>query len=407
MMFIRRRNERIAAISFGAVQWGRAAFAGCLAFGLFAGLAGPSAAQSVSVPVTPDRWVISDRNERINPAKSLANNGKTVEFLGRSSLSMAKGFAYVRDLDLRNGTIDADLAMDPNGNFVGLAFRVKSDDEYEMFFFRPGASGSIQAIQYTPGLLGANAWQLYNFPKYVARGTIPDDRWFHVRVVLAGLSAKLYLDNAAEPALVVSDLKLGDSSGSIGFWGQEGGGYISNVTYTPDKAVYSPKAEQTFLPGALTDWEISDSFDAGETDPGMYPDVKNLKWQKVAAETPGLVVIQRYRRDPNVIPPPDPEKGQARVPGSKVVFARATIHADRKETRKMYFGYSDEVVVYLNSKPLYAGNNVIGFREPNALGLVDVNNDAVYLPLKKGNNELMLAVTEFFGGWGFICRLEQ
>jgi hypothetical protein len=71
----------------------------------------------------------------------------------------------------------------------------------------------------------------------------------------------------------------------------------------------------------------------------------------------------------------------------------------------MYFGYSDEVVIYLNSKPLYAGNNVIGFREPGVLGLVDVNNDAVYLPLRKGENELVLAVTEFFGGWGFICKL--
>ena len=30
--------------------------------------------------------------------------------------------------------------------------------------------------------------------------------------------------------------------------------------------------------------------------------------------------------------------------------------------------------------------------------------DAIYIPLKKGNNELMLAVSEL-GGWGFICRL--
>jgi hypothetical protein len=27
------------------------------------------------------------------------------------------------------------------------------------------------------------------------------------------------------------------------------------------------------------------------------------------------------------------------------------------------------------------------------------------LPLKKGRNELMLAVSELGGGWGFICRL--
>jgi len=27
--------------------------------------------------------------------------------------------------------------------------------------------------------------------------------------------------------------------------------------------------------------------------------------------------------------------------------------------------------------------------------------------LKKGRNELMLAVAELGGGWGFICRLED
>ena len=30
----------------------------------------------------------------------------------------------------------------------------------------------------------------------------------------------------------------------------------------------------------------------------------------------------------------------------------------------------------------------------------------MYLPLKKGKNELVLAVSELGGGWGFICRLE-
>ena len=388
-----------------AVRIARAAIALSLAILVLVVFATASRAQSVSVPLTPDRWIIGDKNERIRPEKSIANNGKVVEFLGRPALCVVKGFAYVRDLDLQNGTIDADLAMDPQGNFVGLAFRVKSENDYELFFFRPGSSGGIEAIQYTPGFLGMNAWQIYNIPHYVARGAIPNDRWFHVRVVVAGLVAKLYLDNATEPSLVVSDLKQGYSTGSIGFWGQEGGGYISNVSYTPDKAAYSPEVKQNFLPGTLTDWEISEAFDAGDRDPAAYPDVNGLKWQKVPAETPGMVVIQRYRRDPNIIPPADPEKKQARVPGSKVVFARTTIHSERDEVRKMYFGYSDEVVIYLNSKPLYAGNNVIGFREPGVLGLVDVNNDAVYLPLRKGENELVLAVTEFFGGWGFICKL--
>jgi hypothetical protein len=45
-----------------------------------------------------------------------------------------------------------------------------------------------------------------------------------------------------------------------------------------------------------------------------------------------------------------------------------------------------------------------GFRDPGFVGIVNPKNDAVYLALKKGSNELVLAVSELGGGWGFICR---
>jgi hypothetical protein len=38
---------------------------------------------------------------------------------------------------------------------------------------------------------------------------------------------------------------------------------------------------------------------------------------------------------------------------------------------------------------------------------MDVEDDAVYLNLKKGKNVLMLGVADYFGGWGFICRLDD
>ena len=366
-----------------------------------------ASAQAVSVPLDPAKWAISEKNERLNPNQSGADNGEAVEYLGRRALRLAKAFAYVPGLDLRNGTMDADVAFAPNAYFVGIAFRVQSDDAYEMVFLRNGSQGDLQAIQYTPGLLGMNAWKIYNVPHYAGRGDFPSDKWFHMRIVFASTMAKFFLNNQPEPSLVIPDLKQGYSTGSIGLWGQNGGGYFSNVTYTRDDANYSPEIKQDFLPGALTDWELSDAYDAADVDAGVYPAAPlNLKWEKVTAENPGLVVIQRYRRDPNVIPPRSAAKPWGRVPGSKMVFARTTIHSDRDEIRKMYFGYSAEAVVYLNSKPLYAGNNAYTYREPGFLGLMDVNNDAVYLALKKGDNELMLAVTEFFGGWGFICRLE-
>jgi hypothetical protein len=148
-------------------------------------------------------------------------------------------------------------------------------------------------------------------------------------------------------------------------------------------------------------------FDATETNPALYPDVHGLKWEKVAAESPGMVVINRYRESGNVLPPEKEARLRGDVRGGKVVFARTTIYSDRDEIRKMSLGYSDEAVVFLNGAPIYSGNNTLSFRQPEFLGLLDAASDAVYLPLKKGENELLLAVTEFFGGWGFLCRLDQ
>ena len=73
--------------------------------------------------------------------------------------------------------------------------------------------------------------------------------------------------------------------------------------------------------------------------------------------------------------------------------------------KKLYLGYSDEVSVFLNGKILFRGRSAQNFRDPGFLGIVNPENDTVYLPLKKGSNELMLAVSELGGGWGFVCRL--
>ncbi len=72
-----------------------------------------------------------------------------------------------------------------------------------------------------------------------------------------------------------------------------------------------------------------------------------------------------------------------------------------------WIGYSDDVSVFLNGKILYRGRCAHGFRNPGFRGIVNPENDAVYLPLKKGAKELMQVVSEPGGGRGFICRLED
>ena len=60
-----------------------------------------------------------------------------------------------------------------------------------------------------------------------------------------------------------------------------------------------------------------------------------------------------------------------------------------------------------DGKILFRGRSAQNFRDPGFLGIVNPENDAVYLPLKKGRNELILAVSELGGGWVFICRLTE
>ena len=91
----------------------------------------------------------------------------------------------------------------------------------------------------------------------------------------------------------------------------------------------------------------------------------------------------------------------------KVLYARTAIDSDREQVKKLYLGYSDDVSVFLNGKILFRGRSAQNFRDPGFLGIINPENDAVYLPLKKGRNELMLAVSELGGGWGFICRLAE
>jgi hypothetical protein len=80
---------------------------------------------------------------------------------------------------------------------------------------------------------------------------------------------------------------------------------------------------------------------------------------------------------------------------------------DRDQLKKLNVGYSDDVSVFLNDKILYRGRSARRFRDPGFLGSLNPDNDVVYLPLTKGPNELMLAVSELTGGWGFICRFDN
>jgi hypothetical protein len=96
-----------------------------------------------------------------------------------------------------------------------------------------------------------------------------------------------------------------------------------------------------------------------------------------------------------------------RPAGRKLVYARAVVESPRDQVRRLAIGYSDEACVFLDGRILFRGRSGFRFRDPTFMGVLDLENDAVYLPLRAGRNELVVAVAEHFGGWGLAARFDD
>lgn len=358
------------------------------------------AQQAVSVPPDSPRWLLEGKAE---PS----------EYLGRKSLYLNGGGATIKDLEMRDGIIDVDVATPANRGFFGIQFRISSDDANgEWVYLRQHKSGLADAMQYTPVLNTGLNWQIYSGPGFIGPVIIPKDEWFHLRLVVTGAQAKLFVKDMDKPALVMNDLKSGIEKGRIALAVLTGATYFSNFEVRETPAAAWERRNPPVPTGTLTKWSLSPSYDAlarNLEQPLAATESNAIKWQEVEAESPGFVAINRYRESPHprVTFANDFSKRLDPQQGMKVVYARTSIVSEREQIKKLYLGYSDDVSVFLNGKILYRGRSAQYFRDPGFLGIINPENDVIYLPLKKGRNELMLAVSELGGGWGFICRLGQ
>lgn len=335
------------------------------------------ASEFVTVGFDSDRWEIQ--------------GGEVTSYLGRECF---KGRAVLNEVELADGVIEVDMVFEGPRSFVGLLFRLENDREYENFYLRPHKSDKPDALQYTPVFNGSSGWQLYNGDGFTAQATIPHERWIRVRLEFKGSRARVFLDGAERPALVMNDLKRGAGKGRIGVAGPPNGlGYFAGFRYKADDGLeFGDPPEVEPVMGMLTDWELSRPFRIHEVDNERHPSeqgLSDLGWRRVEPEASGLVNISRTTARPGTEP--------------SAIFARTTLRAEGDEVRQLDFGYSDAVVIFLNGKRLFSGLSTFRSRDATFLGAVGLF-DSVDLPLKKGDNELLFTVLEAFGGWGFMAR---
>jgi hypothetical protein len=155
------------------------------------------------------------------------------------------GVAYLRGIELGNGTIEFDVrGKDAQGqSFVGVAFHGVDGTTYDAIYFRPfnfraedsaRRSHAVQYIShpsYTWQKLRAERPGIFEQPVNPA----PDpNAWFHVRVLVASPRVSVFVGDAKEPSLVVKQLS-DRTKGLVGLWvGNNSGGDFADFKIIPN-----------------------------------------------------------------------------------------------------------------------------------------------------------------------------
>ncbi len=360
---------------------------------------------STSIPFGPEKWTLS-------------GNAVVEDYLGKKALKLGAinkgqiigiGSAILKESNFTNGVIEYDVAFDNTPTYAGLKFRIKKSGNHERFYMRAEESGKPDANQYMPVYNDIPSWQLYYGEAYGVPTVYDFNQWIHIKVVVANELADIYIKDMEKPALTVK-LKQAVSAGAVGLWGlnfEKGDVRFANFTMTPmesPKIKGVAKPEKPMAKGTIPVWSVSEVFDGqlleGKTI--LTEDFKRnikgsdhvLKYALLNAESTGITNLAQI------------QKIKAK---QETVFAKAIINAEKEVIKKIEFGFSDSVKVYLNNRLIFSGHDAERSRDFNFLGTVGFY-DALYLTLKPGENKLLFAVSESVenpNGWAIQAKFDD
>ena len=355
------------------------------------GLALGVAVSAEELPTTDPRWELSGPSIKREAAE------------GRELITADSGLAVRRDVRLEDGTIAFDVRLTRRRSFVYLKFRMQDDGEYEEIYLRPHKSGLPDAVQYTPVYQGQSAWQLHHGPGATAAVEFATDRFTRVRLVLQGTRAALFVGDGVEPALVMPALARTPRAGYIalrcfvppGTPGAEPAARFANVSIDPGRVDYdfgTAAAPPTPAPGVIRSWAVSQALTAPDGPEPRAPSKEVLgAFSRVDAPPSGLVELHRHVRIP---------KGSREAGAAARVFVRAA----QAGVRALDLGFSDRATVFLNGVALFEGDASYSFDAPRREGLIGFDQARLFLPLRQGENELLVVVRDGFGGMGLMAR---
>ncbi len=338
-----------------------------------------------------------------------------IEFTKQNSADVMKGKngayyqAFLKNHQFTNGTIEFDVALTGMG-FPGINFRMSDDRKNgENFYIRsfgPVTPLIRTTLQYAAIIDGMSIWDLSD--EYQTGATIHQTGWNHVKLVVSGNQLKAYVNDMSKPALIVPQLEGGRKSGGISLSGNV---IYANLTITPDTTEgLSPEPGYTGIYNDtryLKSWQVSapKDFPFGKDLimplPSMYgkltqselPD-STTQWTSIQAENRGIINLSRiYSSRPN--------------DERRIAWLKTTIYSDKAQERTLSFGFSDEAWFFLNGQLLYVDKNYFGTPQQKNDGRCTIENAQIKLSLKEGKNEIMIALANYFYGWGIVARMDR
>lgn len=351
-----------------------------LSFGL-----SPAVSAQIKVPLNDENWDIQAQNVVLE------------KYQGFDSIYAEGGQAVLKGVNFLDGTIEFDILMQNKFSFPGVTFRIEDDFSYEEFYLRPFESGKDDANQYSPVFNGVSGWQLYTGDGFNKAYEYPLNQWMHVKLMLKGNYGEVYFGKDTAPALIISELKREPKSGKIALTLDHA--HFANFSYATDNPglVRKIPPAQNVQPAqnVVSSWIISEVLKENSLENKYALDnelLSRLTWAELTAENNnGLINIARLRKKDK---------------DNNTILAKVIINSDKDQIKRFSAGFSDRAKIYFNGQLIYSGNAGFRTRDFRFLGTIGYFDD-FFLRLKKGENVLIIAISENFGGWGLQGRFEN
>jgi hypothetical protein len=209
---------------------------------------GVTLAQSRSVPIEPLAR-LKLQNVKAETVKYQGKAAVRITDAAAQNLPDGARLAIVTGTSFEDGVIEVELTGDALPGtpetvrgFTGIAFRVAPDGaSYECLYLRPKNGRSEDQTQRNHSTQYISVpdfpWQRLRSEtpsKYESYVDLAPGAWTKIKIEAHGDKARLYVNGAQQPTLIVNDLKHGQSKGAIALWiGPGVVAHFANLTVAP------------------------------------------------------------------------------------------------------------------------------------------------------------------------------